>query len=341
MGLISQKYLEENARILLILSIIWILLTVIRNNKDDNTKKLKAILIGIWGYIISLFIIKPTLNLNHIEFFIGYLTSYQLLKISSDIPSLEKKIKVWIWTIMILFLSSIHFFMIFRTAVNVQNFFENEEFKIYSNSQKNEWYLKLKNKQINKKIQLPLKSPLVLNKNNLYTLEYQSTEFNWEDSLILTTPIWTLLKIYPQSQVILTIENNSLNYKKIRGKIIEIQKNERKQDSELLNFFNNYDKKLQNFILQQLPINYQKNWKLQKYAYEFTVFLWSYIPFYQKNKEYANTFKAYLLDYKEIKKENKEYNRENSYINWEIWLWKTSSIKNWKMLINKYFLTLF
>lgn len=47
MGLISQKYLEENARILLILSIIWILLTVIRNNKDDNTKKLKAILIGI------------------------------------------------------------------------------------------------------------------------------------------------------------------------------------------------------------------------------------------------------------------------------------------------------
>lgn len=347
MNQISQDFIHQYTSILLGISILWILLTFIQNTKDNNTKKLKSISIFFWSYLISILLIKPSLNLNHIEFFIWYYSSYSLFNSLGEVSSLKKRIKIWFFMLILLFLLSINFFMIYRKPADKESFFKNEKYQLFSNKEDRSEYpdfLKITTENISKKIPLPPKKNQVLNKDKNYVLEYQSTDYNSNNRLLLSSPKWELLKIFPQSKLYLSTTNNSFKYSTTRGKtkiLLKWKNKENNNNSDFWSFFHNYDKRLQKYILNQLPLNYQKNWELQRYSYNYTLFLWTYLPFYQKNKEYAKSFKPYLLNSSITKRENKPYNRENTYRNWNIWLWKTNNIKKWKMWIKNYFSTFF
>lgn len=343
----SWEFIINNSFSLISISFSWRILAFIWQTKEENTKKLKTILLIINFYLLSLIFLKPNFNLNHYEFWLLYIAFIRLFFLLIPVyKPINVKIEGWFWWIIILFLISINFLMIYRQPAPIQEFIFQESFQIISNSQSPQYNSTLIIHQWwkTKYYTLPLKFPLSLQPNSEYQIIYQSPFDSEEDKnifLIISDPSGNNILIFPQSSLFLTTKENVMNYqyKSWKFKFLTHSSQISQSDFFLIqNIQENYINKKQKFILKSLPIQYQNNSQLQYLSYQYTKIIAKILPFYQTNFYYATTYEPFFIKKGWVSLPEKSI-EENKIIekNSKIWLWKTLSFKKFLSWFSTFF----
>lgn len=340
-----KEIIREQYQILWILIwIFWLLGGLLRNMKDKNTKILKNIIIRCEIYFLLLIFIQPSINLSQGEFFILYLASTGL--VYEFITVRYQKRKKYFFTVcyglIFIFLVSIAIFMPWRKSFNKQNFINHQEYLLmtYFDWTLSPQYTKitLYSEKTAKNITLqPFYQSFTLEKNTEYTLWFSAQEEENTNYLILQDPSWNILKIWSQSQVHFSTSWNILYIHQQRGNIEMFPITTFSLLSELSGFQTLYKNNEKNFILNHLPLRFQKNKKIQKWSINYTFFLAKIFPFwYEENEEILQDYLPYLELDTQIKK---YWNVENSIIreSSKIWRGKISWLKKYQEYLLDFF----
>ncbi len=311
---------QNNLLFFLFFSFFWLILSLLRNTKDQNTNYLKIWLIIAEIYIILYLMIKPYTNFTINEFIIRYSS---LLLLFFWATSKQKTLKIiwvvlWIW--LNLLMRSINFLMIYRQEAPINEFINNQDYQLIllvHNSKLFPSKLELKSpKSWTQSILLDSSKTLSLKKWENYTITYESQSISWEELALIVSPLGEILQIPPQSFLTLSTEKNAINFNfQINSWTYFSEKNQN-NIPEIRKLQENYHQDLKSYIIKSLPTAFQNNSRLQDISYQYIKWLTKLFWTYQNNYEYAKSYLPYL----DLPKEQK---------NWaDLWDSDRSSLKN-------------
>ena len=325
----------ENSRIIFSLfSLGWFLLSLLWSREDPRNKIIKNILLTWEIYLILLMIIKPILNFSHWEFLLFYLSGVWIYTSRFDYIPISKYLKLGISLSILIFMLSIEIFMIYRTPLDLNSFYQSRTYRLYYFSEKPDQnsYLLInrssenQEKKRTKNQTFSFVLPYTANQKISYSLFKSSKNTTEKSILVIQDPSWDIFRLLPQSEIRFSTLNNNLDYLIIKGNLQKIWLNTTTIYQNIFHLQNNYKEQLWYEIKKNIPLLILSNQNLQNISLKYTKWLASWNPFYAHNEKIANEYQNFF-NMKNLWKTNKSKYRETLNDNYNFWLkwvmWKT------------------
>lgn len=297
-SLIGEEFSFQSNPILRIgIVFIRILLSSIRNTQDAKTQILKYFLLFFEIYFFLLLLIKPFLILSWTEFFFLYSAVFWLAK--ESFVSRKEKWKKWL--ISFVLGSCIFFFLANAILIPYRKTFDEEAFINQENYQLFAFFSHpqdLISSEISiqsnwNTLKIPLKkqiSPLLLEKNTEYNIQFISQNTDKDTFLLLQSPERHYLQIFPQSKLSFSTQNTWFFIKNEEGNILFYQWN--KLPPFLVDEYQHFLNKKREAQKKLLPQWIFSSPFFQKRSLDYTFFLWKLFPLWYK--QYADNAQIFL-----------------------------------------------
>lgn len=298
--------------IISIFSLLWILLWIVWNNKNQNIKYFKNILIIIEIYLLGLLFIQNHFNLSYGEFTVLVWSGGVLFQLSKK-RNIKYRILSFFISLIIIQLLITNFLMVYRDPLPKESIkpIEVPSIKILSQDilDPEKWYFEIINQNLNTK-----KKFYFLNKGEqtidllkegnyhfIFALQHYSDLFQ----IFLLHPQGEIIQFFPQSNAEIFISKSDLN---IIQQIWKIEKYQFFQENDNL-IIQNIQKSFlyhqQKQLLSSIPNYIQYNPKIAYMSKYFTKYLAQIYPFfYKKNWNYFLEYENYLNINKKISKKS-------------------------------------
>lgn len=343
----------ENSRIIFSLfSLGWFLLSLLWSREDPRNKMIKNILLTWEIYLILLMIIKPILNFSHWEFFLFYLSGVWIYTSRFDYIPINKYLKIGISLSILIFMISIEIFMIYRTPLDLNSFYQSHTYHLYYFSEKPDQnsYLLInrslgnQGKKRTKNQTFSFVLPYAADQKISYSLFKSSKNNNEKSTLVIQDPSWDIFRLHPQSEITFSTLNNNLDYMIIKGNLQKIWLNNHTIYQNISHLQNNYKEQLWYEIKKNIPLLISSNQKLQNISLKYTKWLASWNPFYTYNGKIADEYQNFF-DPKNLWKTDKSKYGETLNDTYNLWLkwimWKTQLFYFYKLLFFDFFHKIF
>ena len=343
----------ENSRIIFSLfSLGWFLLSLLWSREDPRNKMIKNILLTWEIYLILLMIIKPILNFSHWEFFLFYLSGVWIYTSRFDYIPINKYLKIGISLSILIFMISIEIFMIYRTPLDLNSFYQSHTYHLYYFSEKPDQnsYLLInrslgnQGKKRTKNQTFSFVLPYAADQKISYSLFKSSKNNNEKSTLVIQDPSWDIFRLHPQSEITFSTLNNNLDYMIIKGNLKKIWLNNHTIYQNISHLQNNYKEQLWYEIKKNIPLLISSNQKLQNISLKYTKWLASWNPFYTYNGKIADEYQNFF-DPKNLWKTDKSKYGETLNDTYNLWLkwimWKTQLFYFYKLLFFDFFHKIF
>ena len=343
----------ENSRIIFSLfSLGWFLLSLLWSREDPRNKMIKNILLTWEIYLILLMIIKPILNFSHWEFFLFYLSGVWIYTSRFDYIPINKYLKIGISLSILIFMISIEIFMIYRTPLDLNSFYQSHTYHLYYFSEKPDQnsYLLInrslgnQGKKRTKNQTFSFVLPYAADQKISYSLFKSSKNNNEKSTLVIQDPSWDIFRLHPQSEITFSTLNNNLDYMIIKGNLQKIWLNNHTIYQNISHLQNNYKEQLWYEIKKNIPLLISSNQKLQNISLKYTKWLASWNPFYTYNGKIADEYQNFFGPKNLWKTDKSKYGEtlNDTYNLWLKWImWKTQLFYFYKLLFFDFFHKIF
>lgn len=343
----------ENSRIIFVFfSLGWFLLSLLWTREDSKNKMIKNLLLTWEIYLILLMIIKPLLNFTHLEFLLFYLSGVWIYTSRFDYIPISKYLKIGISLSILIFMISIEIFMIYRTPLDLNSFYQSHTYHLYYFSEKPDQnsYLLInrsldnQGKKRTKNQTFSFVLPYAAHQKISYSLFKSSKNNNEKSTLVIQDPSWDIFRLHPQSEITFSTLNNNLDYMIIKGNLQKIWLNNHTIYQNISHLQNNYKEQLWYEIKKNIPLLISSNQKLQNISLKYTKWLASWNPFYTYNGKIADEYQNFF-DPKNLWKTDKSKYGETLNDTYNLWLkwimWKTQLFYFYKLLFFDFFHKIF
>lgn len=297
-GIRSQTFQEYQYSIITIIFLRWFL-TLIRDTTEQTTKWLKKLLIMIVMYLLTVIFIKPSFNFSQAEFLIFYISVVWTIYSANSIYPQTKKIWIGIWGGVIGIMLIHNFLFIFRNTPDFLYFYDTIPYTVYNLSSVEDLHypdtLSIISPNTTKTIPLKTNHTIALDKNQTYVLNYHSQSGYTDNIIVIQTPSWHILEIFPMSSIKLTTESQTPTWEVKYWQIREIKLDSRPSNEFIETLQNKYLKWQKNFIMSYLPPAFQSSENLQFLASRYSTWISNNIPFYHTYKKNIEIYKNYIV----------------------------------------------
>lgn len=288
--------------ILFIFSLLWILLGIIWNSKDHNTKYLKKIIIILEIYLLGLVLIQPYINFSQGEFATLILSGVALFQLSNK-KNTKNRILSFLVFLIILQLLATSFLMIYRSSLSRDsiNLLDFPSIKIITKESLNtdKWYFEIIDQDLTSKkryyFSTQWEQTIHLSKDGnyhfIFALQYYSDLFQ----VFLLHPQGEILQFFPQSEIKITTTPSSFISQDQKGRVDHYQLFNTSNNPTIKQLQESFEYDNTKNLLWDLPNYLFNNPKIAKMSKYFTKYLAQIYPFfYQKNWKYFLEYEEYL-----------------------------------------------